>query len=720
MDMTQYMGMFLEEAREHLQKLNEALLELEEYPDNRAILDEIFRSAHTLKGMSATMGFSLIAELTHDMENVLHKLRNGEMQTSARIVDLLFKCVDSLDNMVNDIANGGTGSLPIDGLSAELKAVETLQDSGSSGKVNAVPATGHEAHSAEEEKPGVPEVKSFKTVTTIDFNEFEKNLIWQAIDQGFHCYHLVVNIDPRCVMKSARAFMVFKNMELIGEIIKSIPSVQDIEEEDFENSFDLIIISRESEDMVRKGLVTITEVSEPEINVIDGVFSPAQAAGYALKDKQKDAQDVSKDSIGEDMKENPEDGKLKQETGKSLPGSKARNQKDESVQVQSRPRASQTVRVDTSRLDSLMNLVGELVINKTRLEQLGRNSQVPDLPEVMEQMDRITGDLQNVVMKVRMVPIDSVFSRFPRMVRDLAREMGKEIDLVIEGKETELDRTVIDEIGDPLVHLLRNSIDHGIEEPSVRVAAGKKEYGRITLSARHEGNNVIIEVEDDGKGLNPETIRQKAVEKGLLMPEEASELDDEAVIRLIMQAGFSTADKVTDISGRGVGLDAVKNKIEALSGSVHIESTPGTGTRFKIQLPLTLAIIQALLVLLERETYAIPLSFIAETTSILPEQINKIQDQEVMLLRGDILPLIRLHNILQVPPSDTPREEEINIVVVRQGEKKVGLIVDTLIGQQEIVIKPLGKLLGNIQVVAGATILGNGQVSLIIDVAGLI
>lgn len=686
MDMTQYLDVFLEESGEHLQKLNQSLLELEESPENREILDEIFRSAHTLKGMSATMGYTDIAELTHEMENVLHKLRNGELNNSEQIMDLLFKCVDTLENMVSDIANGGTGSLAIENLVAQLKNYDSR-----SGPANAFTQAAAASAALREEMQSDP-VKSI--VTSFEFNEYERNLIKQAIDQGYQCYHLVVNIDARCVMKSARAFMIFKNMEEIGEIIKTIPAVQDIEEEKFDSSFDLIVISHETPDVIRKGLVTITEVTEPEIKDITEVFNSLDTMGNVRPTPDKPAVPFSAPVQPVSPKDQP-----------PVP--------------QARPKASQTVRVDTSRLDSLMNLVGELVINKTRLDQISRTTQMPELSESMEQMDRITTDLQNVVMKVRMVPIDNVFSRFPRMVRDLARDLGKEIELVIEGKETELDRTVIDEIGDPLVHLLRNSIDHGIEDPATRVEAGKPEYGKVVLSARHEGNNVVIEVEDDGKGLDPGKITQKAIEKGMLLPEDVETLDLQSIVRLVLLPGFSTAEKVTDVSGRGVGLDAVKNKIEALSGSIHIESVPGKGTKFKIQLPLTLAIIQALLVMIEQETYAIPLSFIAETTSVLPEELNKIQEREVMLLRGNVLPLIRLNRVLDVPPADLPKEAEINIVIVRKGDSKVGLIVDTLVGQQEIVIKPLGKLLGNTPAIAGATILGNGQVSLIIDVASL-
>lgn len=667
MNMSQYLNVFLEEAREHLQKLNEFLLELEGSPDCRETLDNIFRSAHTLKGMSATMGFTQITELTHDMENVLHKLRNGEIRISKMIIDLLFKSLDMLDNMISNIADGGIGSLPNDYLAADLKNY-------ASGLAQPEPDN--------------------NIVTSIEFNEYEKNLIRQAADLGFQCYHLIVKIDSRCVMKSARAFMVFKNMEEIGEIIKCIPNVHEIEEERFGNSFDLIIISREPRDVVRRGLISIAEVTEPEIKSITEVFTAMNVIGNAQSSVQQ-----------ADLQPTPE-----------VPAEPKKNQLQA---VHARVRTSQTIRVDTARLDSLMNLVGELVINKTRLEQIGRNAQIPDLSETTEQIDRIATDLQNVVMKVRMVQIEHVFSRFPRMVRDLAGDLHKEIELEIKGSETELDRNVIDEIGDPLVHLLRNAVDHGIEEPAARIAAGKPKAGRVALSARHEGNNVIIEVIDDGKGLDTEKIVKKAIQRGLLLPQEAQMMDPQDVNRLVFLPGFSTAEKVTDVSGRGVGLDAVKSKIEALSGILQMESVPGQGTKFKIQLPLTLAIIQALLVSIEREIYAIPLTFIAETTSILPAELNKIQEQEVMLQRGAVLPLIRLNQVLEVPPSDLPKEEEINIIIVRKGDRKIGLIIDSLLGQQEIVIKPLGKLLGNIPVIAGATILGNGQVSLIIDIASL-
>ena len=691
MDMSQYLDTFLAEAREHLQTLDQSLLIMETSSDSKDILDEIFRSAHTLKGMSATMGYTRIAELTHEMENVLHKIRSGEVFTTPAIIDLLFKCVDALKTMICDISEKGTGELEIDDLLEYLRSDNALSSE------KDFPDTASRAQGSPCDGSDKMQSSSVNVVITMEFNEFEKNLIKHAIDQGFQCYHLVVNISPRCVMKSARAFMVFKNLEHLGEIIKTIPCVQDIEEERFGNSFELILVSRESRDVIRDGLVTITEVAEPEINPITSVmnFIPSTDTAFEkaiVLESQRNADSISL----------------------------AENIKDSQHHPVPKVNAGQTIRVDKMRLDSLMNLVGELVINKTRLEQINRISHLPELTETIEQLDRTTSDLQNVVMKVRMVPIDSVFSRFPRMIRDLAKELGKEIDLVIVGQDTELDRTVIDEISDPLLHLLRNCVDHGLEEPALRQAKGKSEHGQILLSARYEGNSVVIQVEDNGKGIDPEEVKKAAVDKGLMLPEEVQQLNDVSAVNLILLPGFTTAEKITDISGRGVGLDAVKNKIEALNGTLQIESTPGIGTIFRIRLPLTLAIIQALLISLERETYAIPLSFIAETTCVLPDQINKIQDQEYILLRGDLLPIKRLHQVFAVPLSDIQKEHEVNIVIVRKGDKKIGLIVDALIGQQEIVIKPLAKIFGNIPVISGVTILGNGLVSLIIDVTGLL
>lgn len=651
MKMTQYLEIFLEETQEHLDKLNRDLLELETNPGNKEILDDIFRSAHTLKGMSATMGFTKIAELTHEMENILSGLRDHHIKPSVYVVDILFDCLDTLGVIIKEIAREGH---EVHSISDILNKLRYISDNGQW-----------------TEGPDNLSKPFHQELAALGLNEFEKGILKEAAELGFGCYHITVFLKPECVLKSARAFMVFRNLEQVGEVIKCYPPVQEIEEEKFDNSFQIILVSERPQKVIRKSIASIAEINEPLINRINLFLTKSD--------------------------QNPEKPVI------------------HGIQKNF---TSQIVRVDKTKLDTVMNLVGELVINKTRLEQIGRASQNSELLEILEQMGRITGNLQDVVMKARMVPLDNVFSRFPRMVRDLARDLQKEIDLVIEGKDTELDRTVIDEIGDPLVHILRNCIDHGIEKPEERLTAGKKENGKVSLVARYEGNNVVIEVHDDGRGIDPQKIKKAALDKGIVDEEMVKELDTSALVRLILLPGFTTAPEITGVSGRGVGLDAVKTKIESLNGSIEITSTPGVETRFKIKLPLTLAITKALIVSVETEIYAIPLSYIVETTSLMPADVQRIQGQEFINLRGELIELVRLSHLLQIPELEC-QPQELDIVIVRKEEKKVGLIVGTLIGQQEIVVKPLSKLFGDAGLFAGATILGNGDVSLIIDIGGI-
>jgi len=473
--------------------------------------------------------------------------------------------------------------------------------------------------------------------------------------------------------------MVFKTLEEEGEIIKSLPPVQAIEEEKFNGEFELVLVTKSSqEDLVRR-LNNISEIGVMMVREIE-VDSLAASGGSAVSHENNEGVD--------------------------------------SDRSRSKQKLRQTIRVDIERLDNLMNLVGELVMHKGRLEQIGISHQLIELDETVEQIDRVSTDLQSVVMKVRMVPVEQVFNRFPRMVRDLAKDLGKEVDFVIEGKETELDRTVIDEIGDPLVHLLRNAIDHGLEFPEERIKNGKPQKGKLVLRASHEGNNVYIEVEDDGMGIDINNVLAQGIAKNIIDPARAKQMEREEIIDLLFSPGFSTAQNVTDISGRGVGLDVVKSKIEALNGEIYVDSTPGWGTKFKIKLPLTLAIIQALIVAVRDEIYAIPLSSVDETTMISREEIKTVQNQEVITLRGSILPLFRLADLLEIT-TQTDDGEEMYVVVVRKGERRIGLVVDALIGQQEIVIKSLGRLLAGIPGIAGAIVAGDGNVRLILDIATL-
>ncbi|HWR39014.1 MAG TPA: chemotaxis protein CheA [Patescibacteria group bacterium] len=688
MDTNQYMGMFLEESREHLQTLNRCLLDLENDPGNLSVLDEIFRSAHTIKGMSATMGFTTIAELTHEMENILDLLRRSLLQADSTSVDTLFKCVDTLEQLVESVANNTGENLDVKPLVAKLKAL------GKGEKPAAAPAK----TVATEPTPASPSDSQL----TVKLTDDEMDDVKDAHNKGLRGYEVQVSLREGCLLKSARAYMVMSALDELGDIIKSVPSVEELEKENFENSFQAIIVTDHEPEKLEATVLSISEIEKAVVLpcVLPDWLQPATppappAAVGVVAEIQVAAVDKPADRA---------------KTGKPAA---------ETAGGDKKLKGGQSVRVDIDKLDSLLNLVGELVINKTRLEQIGITHRLVDLVETIEQMDRVTTDLQTVVMKVRMVPVGQVFNRFPRMVRDLSRELNKEINLIIQGEETELDRTVIDEIGDPLVHLLRNSIDHGIEQPAERQAKGKNPVGDVRLIARHEGNNVIIMVEDDGKGINPDIVRQKAVDKGLITAAEAEKMDAAEAVRLVFLPGFSTAETVTDVSGRGVGMDAVKTKIESLGGMVDVETKINEGSKFKIRLPLTLAIIQALLVKVCEEIYAIPLGSIDSTINITPDDIKTIQNQEVILLRGQIIPIVRLLNVLNVPDTNADRPEELFVVIVHMGEHRAGIIVDTLIGQQEIVIKSLGKLLAGIKVIAGATILGNGQVALILDVGAL-
>ncbi len=677
MDVNQYLGIFLEEAREHLQTLNRCVLDLEHDPGNLQILDEIFRSAHTIKGMSATMGYAAIAELTHEMENVLDLLRKGTLKAHAGIIDTLFQCVDRLEQLVEEVVSGQSGGVEVAALSAKLAALA---------KGEAEPVALQVAEP----------VATNETVTAeIALNETEAQLVNSALAQGMQVFQLKIGIREGTLLKSVRAYMAMKALDELGDVIKTDPLVEELEKDNFGQEFSVVLVTESAADKVRDVILSIAEIET--VIAIPCASTETQAnlpkvAEQATATAAATAVEQTREAVKE-TKTDPAAAKAK---GRAL------------------------LRVDAEKLDSLLNLVGELVINKTRLQQIGLSNQLQELSEAIEQMDRVTTDLQGVVMKLRMVPVGQVFNRFPRMVRDLSHSLGKEINLIIQGEETELDRTVIDEIGDPLVHLLRNSIDHGIEKPADRTAAGKNPVGEIRLIARHEGNHVLLMVSDDGKGLRAEAIKQKALEKGLVTKAELDVMDPNDVMRLIFMSGFSTAETVTDVSGRGVGMDVVRTKIEALGGTLELDSTPGQGTRVRIRLPLTLAIIQALLIQVQAETYAIPLGSIDSTINIVPGDIRTIQQQEVILLRGQIIPLVRLGRRLGIAQAiDFDAEQELYVVIVQSGDNKIGLLVDSLVGQQEIVIKSLGTILTGIKQIAGATILGDGQVVLILDVNSL-
>ncbi|MCM3740261.1 chemotaxis protein CheA [Oceanobacillus luteolus] len=668
METNQYLDVFLDESREHLQAINDHTLTLEKEPQNLEIVNEIFRSAHTLKGMAATMGYQDITSLTHKMENVLDMIRDNKLNATTEVIDIIFASVDYLEDMVEDISNGNDGKKDVRQLVERLDRFE-------------------KGEAAVTLEPEVEKTVQDIVEVSVDLDEFQMTIVQQAEEQGILAYQMVVKLSEDSILKGARAYMVFETLEGKGDIIKSIPETEDIEEGNFDSSFELIYLSNEDPEEIKKEILKISEINNVDI----------QAVSFK-----------SVDDIQEEVVQNED-----------LTESKVEEKVSDTAVANQQTSTSKTIRVNLERIDDLLNLFEEVVIDQSRLNVLSDGIGNQELTETVEHMNRVSSDMQSLILAMRMVPVEQVFNRFPRMVRGLARDLNKKINLEILGADTELDRTVIDEIGDPLVHLIRNSVDHGIELPEVRKAAGKPEEGNIILRAFHSGNHVFIEIEDDGAGINIEKVRNKAVQNGLLTKSEAAKLSDDEVSQLILESGFSTAEKVSSISGRGVGMDVVKSKIESLGGSISIVSRQGQGSIFSIQLPLTLSIISTLLVKSQEETYAIPLSSIIETVLLNEDQIMTAHGQKVMDFRGQTVPLLDLQEILEIPDAGQT-EKQNAVVVLKKGDKLTGLIVDTFIGQQELVLKSLGDYLGDVFAISGATILGDGQVALIIDPNALI
>lgn len=653
MDMNQYLDVFIEESKEHLQSCSQKLLELEKNPEDSAIVNEIFRSAHTLKGMSATMGYTDLANLTHHMENVLDAIRHGKLSVKPAVLDAAFEAVDLLEEMVLSIAGGGNGKKDVHQIIEKFKKLEGTEEQA----VLTVPS-----------EPMI-------------LDDFERTVIQQGAEQGYQPYEITVFLREDCLLKAARVFMIFELGEKLGEIIKSVPAADMLEEEKFDSAFSLIFVSKEQPVDIQSQMMKVSEVERVEISPL-----ALDQSVFIEKDTEK------------------------------LVATSEAEAETAAAKVSG---SSKTIRVNIERLDSLMNLFEELVIDRGRLEQISKDLKNSELNETVEHMSRISGDLQTIILNMRMVPVETVFNRFPRMVRQLAKDLNKKIHLSVTGAETELDRTVIDEIGDPLVHLLRNALDHGIETPEQRRMNGKPEEGNVALKAYHSGNYVFIDIEDDGAGISRQRILKKALERGLVTEREAADLSDEQVYDFMFASGFSTASTISDVSGRGVGLDVVKNTIESLGGSITIQSREGFGSLFSIQLPLTLSIISVLLVKLASETFAIPISSIIETAVIRRDEILSAHNQKVIDYRGKIVPLVSLKEILEVPCNQND-ESHMAIVIVKKGDRLAALMVDSFIGQQEIVLKPLGNYLNSVFAVSGATILGDGQVALIIDCNALI
>lgn len=695
MDVSQYLEIFIDESEEHLQTLSDCIMVLEKEPDNKDTINEVFRAAHSLKGMAGTMGFKRMQHLTHDMENVFQEVRSDRVKVTSGMIDLLFKCLDALEGYLDNIK--GTSD---EGAEDNEVIIKELNDF-------IAKADGE----AEAENKEVSEVKEAAPAATqeekegqekIELTEEEKKAIREAESNGQHIYAMTVRIQKDCLLKAARAFLVFKAVEDFGQILVYRPSSQDIEDEKFELDFSFFLASEEETDKIVAAAKAVSEIEKVDAEEIH--------LDEYLKEAAAQEEQQAKEAATE-QKEAP--AEVPKTAEKKAPAAAAKKQ------TNAKPVTGRTVRVDIEKLDALMNQVSELIIAKNSLVSISSNEsgeyQNQSFHEQIEYLERITTNLHESVMKVRMVPIESVVNKFPRMIRDLSRKLGKKMELYMTGEDTELDRTVVDQIGDPLQHLLRNSADHGLEDNATRVERGKPEVGSIFLKAFQEGNNVIIEVGDDGNGIDVAAVRDKAVERGVITAEQAENMSQKEIINLLFLPSFSMAKKITDISGRGVGLDVVKSNIEALGGDVEVRTKLGEGTTFIVRLPLTLAIIQALMVEIRDEKYAIALGSIANIESIPVNEIKYVQAQEVIHLRGAVIPLIRLDQVLDMEEKQE-EPENLTVVIVKKGDSLAGLVVDNLIGQQEIVIKSLGKYITNNKIISGATILGDGEVALILDV----
>ena len=713
MDVSQYLEIFIDETKEHLQNLSDQLMVLEQEPENMDVINEIFRAAHSLKGMAGTMGFKRMQRLTHDMENVFQEIRSENMKVESELIDVLFRALDALEAYLNEImetANEGTEENEeivntLNAIAAKATGKEVPEQAAKA------PEGGKEETSADS-GDGEGEAK----YQSISISDFEKHTFEKAQNDNQNIFGITVSLQESCILKAARAFLVFKALEELGEVIKAVPSVQDIEDEKFEMDFSLLYFTKESLETVKNAIESVSEVKHavvgiytlPDLHTSDSAVEKPETKAEEPEVKEP----VAKAPVAAQQAVKKQGAKPAQKTAQK-----------NAQQKTAKPTVGRTVRVDIEKLDVLMNLVSELINAKNGIvstssadEESRLNSA---LNEQIEYLESVTTNLHESVMKVRMVPIESVVNRFPRMIRDLTKKLGKKMELHMSGEETELDRTVIDEIGDPLQHLLRNSADHGLESNEERIALGKDEVGHIYLDAYQDGNNVNIEVRDDGAGINVEKVRNKAIEKGTITPEQAEAMTDKEIIDLLFRPSFSTAEQITDVSGRGVGLDVVKTKIEGLGGNIECKTEMGEGSSFIIRLPLTLAIIQALMVELGTEKYAIPLGNIQTIEDIPFSEVKHVQTKEVINLRDAVIPLIRLDKILDVEPGEF-KPESLTVVIVSKGDKQAGLVVDNLIGQQEIVIKSIGDYINCSKLIGGATILGDGEIALILEVNTLV
>ena len=679
-DISAYLGVFLDEVDEQLQILEEEVLHLEQDGENLQTIQRIFRAAHTLKGSSAAMGFDKMKELTHKVENLFDLIRNQQLQVNTDIINVIFESIDFIKALKEAILNGTIEAIDI---SPVVNKLEKVKDSA---------GTMEDFRPASKEEEHLPHIDDvFYPEVILDV--YQKDIVEKAFETGFQVMAIYVSIRQDAMLKSVRAFLIQNNLKEIGEIIAAFPPPEIIEDDaKFKGSLVYLIITNATEHEAIQIVNNISDIYSVNLTKI----TKANLAKFVEGNKMEFSETKQEVVITSNPKN---DAKIKQ-----------------------------TVRVDVERLEHLMNLVGELVIDQTRLadvrsrleDRYSNDVDIELFSEVGNHLGQVISELQEGMMKTRMLPIEQLFNRFPRMVRDLGQKANKEIDFVIEGKETELDRNLIEEIGDPIIHLLRNAIDHGIEDPNERETTGKSRKGQVLLKASHEENHIVITISDDGRGIDPEKIKTSAIKKGQITKEEADNMSDKDLSFLIFRSGVSTARKVTDISGRGVGMDIVKSHIEKLNGLVDIDSTVGKGTTFTIKLPLTLAIIRSLLVKIGDKEFAIPLVNVQEIVRLNQHEVKTIKNQEVGVVRDRVLPLVRMHKRLGVSEIKLAGTKRIFVIVIGLAEKRVGLVVDKTLGNQEIVIKPLGKYIGTPKYIAGATIMGDGKVAIILDTGAIV
>ncbi|MFO7172353.1 MAG: chemotaxis protein CheA [Bacillota bacterium] len=750
---------FLDEAEELIQIMEEEILRLERDPQDAEALRELFRAAHTLKGSSATLGHRPMAEVTHGMENLLDRIRKGQLAVSTEIVDALFACLDVLKAFKEEIATGEPAGVDTGEVLAALAAAggsgEAAPAGGGTGAGAGAGASGAAAASG---APVAPAAPSGDHPALRDLDPAGMERLQAGVREGRTPLWIQVAADPAAPMPGVRYFQVLLALGELGEVVRSWPTQEEIEQDRVGETLSVVFLAHRPLEEVRSALAEVPEISlgaleplgpalgaggeaPPSAGTREAAGAPAAAGSAPAHDGSAPASGQVSQSPGA----GPEGRGGGAQSGARTPGEAARE-----APGGSRPRlkGARTVRVDVEVLDRLMDLVGELVIDRTRLVQVltrleaerDGDEQLRELQAAAAHIGRVTAELQEEIMRARMLPVENLFKKFPRMVRDLAQQFGKEINFIIRGEETELDRSVIEEIGDPLMHLLRNAVDHGIEHPEDRVRAGKPRQGTVLLEAAHQENHIIITVRDDGRGIDPEKIRAAAVRKGLLSQDQAARLSDDEAVRLIFAPGFSTAEKVSEVSGRGVGLDVVHRNIEKLNGAVEVRSQPGQGTEFRIKLPLTLAIIRALLVEHRGCVYAVPLNSVTETLRFERSEVQTVRGREVVVNRGAVVPLIRLEEVFGLepgdgtakdageaaarkagaaPPGPAGARDRIFVVIVNLFGRQAGIVVDGLLGEGDVVIKSLGQYIGEVPGIAGATLMGDGSVALILDVAGL-